>query len=290
MRFGLSVYDITAAELTELAMAAEAAGFESLWLGEHVLMPVNYRSVHPTREPEQEQAARIVGPDTRLVDPLVALAGAAARTTRLQLGTAIYLLPLRHPLTVARAVLTLHELSGGRLLFGAGVGWLRDEFEALDVPFGDRARRFEEGLDVLRKACAGGVFSHHGDVYDFGPVQLTPHAVHVPLILGGNSRPALRRAAMLADGWFASGTPSLTEAVELAAELAAAQAGAGRSVPLTTYVRASPPPLADIARYEEAGYSQVVLWAHELCPPGPRRWDRLVAAAAELGIVDRARG
>ena len=125
MRFGLSVYDITAAELTELAMAAEAAGFESLWLGEHVLMPVNYRSVHPTREPEQEQAARIVGPDTRLVDPLVALAGAAARTTRLQLGTAIYLLPLRHPLTVARAVLTLHELSGGRLLFGAGVGWLR---------------------------------------------------------------------------------------------------------------------------------------------------------------------
>ena len=134
------------------------------------------------------------------------------------------------------------------------------------------------------------MFSHHGDVYDFGPVQLTPHAVHVPLILGGNSRPALRRAAMLADGWFASGTPSLTEAVELAAELAAAQAGAGRSVPLTTYVRASPPPLADIARYEEAGYSQVVLWAHELCPPGPRRWDRLVAAAAELGIVDRARG
>ncbi|MGO8958640.1 MAG: TIGR03619 family F420-dependent LLM class oxidoreductase [Streptosporangiaceae bacterium] len=288
MRFGLSVYDITAIELADLAEAAEAVGFESLWLGEHVLLPVDYRSVHPTREPEQEQAARIVGPDTELIDPLVALAGAAARTSRLQLGTAIYLLPLRHPLTVARAVLTLQELAGGRLLFGAGVGWLRDEFEALGVPFGDRARRFEEGLDVLRKAWAGGVFSHHGTVFDFGPVQLTPRPVRVPLILGGNTPRALRRAALRADGWFASGAPSLTDAVDLMGELAAAQAAAGRSVSLDTYVRASPPAAADIARYEEAGFDEVVFWAHELCPPGPGRWARLAAAAAELGVVERA--
>lgn len=289
MRFGLSAYDITAAELAELAPAAEAAGFESLWLGEHVLLPVDYRSVHPTREPEQEHAARIVGPDTELVDPLVALAGAAARTSRLQLGTAIYLLPLRHPLAVARAVLTLQDLAAGRFLFGAGVGWLRDEFEALGVPFADRARRFEESLDVLRKACAGGVFAHHGSLYDFGPVQLTARPVHVPLILGGNTPPALRRAAMRADGWFASGAPSVTEAVDLLAELAPAQAAAGRAVPLTTYVRVSPPAAADIDRYEEAGFSQVVFWAHELCPPGPARWAGLAAVAAELGIVGRAR-
>ena len=82
MRFGLSVYDVTAAELADLAVAAEAAGFESLWLGEHLLMPVGYTSVHPTREPEQELAAPIVGPDTQLTDPLVALAAAAARTSR----------------------------------------------------------------------------------------------------------------------------------------------------------------------------------------------------------------
>ena len=289
MRFGLSVYDITAVELTELAVAAEAAGFESLWLGEHLLLPVDYRSVHPTREPEQEQAARIVGPDTQLVDPLIALAGAAARTSRLQLGTAIYLLPLRHPLAVARAVLTLHELAAGRLLFGAGVGWLEAEFEALGVPFADRVRRFDEGLDVLRKAWAGGEFEHHGSVYDFGKVQLTPRPVRVPLILGGNTPPALRRAALRADGWFASGAPPLSEVVDLVAELAVAQAAAGRSMPLATYVRASPPAVEDVARYEEAGVSQVVFWAHELCPPGPGRWDRLAAAAAELGVVERAR-
>jgi probable F420-dependent oxidoreductase len=243
--------------------------------------------VHPTREPEQELAAPIVGPATQLTDPLVALAGAAARTSRLQLGTAIYLLALRHPLAVARAALTLQELSAGRLLFGVGVGWLRDEFEALGVPFGDRARRFDESLDILRMACAGGPFEHHGSVYDFGPVQLSASAMTVPLILGGNTPRALRRAAMRGDGWFASGNPSAAEAIRLHAQLQSAQADAGRMAPLSTYVRASPPAAADVSRYAEAGFSQLVFWAHELCPsPGPGRWDRLAAVAADLGVTD----
>src|SRR5258708_1972173 len=130
MGFGVSRYDIRATELVEAALAAEAAGFESLWLGEHLLLPVDYGAVHPTRQPEQEQEARIVGPDTELVDPLVALAGAAARTEHIQLATGIYLLPLRHPLAVARATLTLQEPSGGRLLLWVAAGWLRDEVQA----------------------------------------------------------------------------------------------------------------------------------------------------------------
>jgi probable F420-dependent oxidoreductase len=287
MRFGLSVYDVSATELTDLAVVAETAGFDTIWLGEHLLRPVDYHAVHPTREPEQELAARIVGPETRLTDPLVALAAAAGRTSRLQLATGIYVLPLRHPLAVARATLTLQELAGGRLLFGVGLGWLREEFEALGVPFDGRAARFSEGLDILRKAWAGGPFEHHGSVYDFGPVELTAQPARIPLVLGGNTEPALRRAALRADGWFASGTPSPAEAVDLMARLDAAQAAAGRAVPLTAYVRASPD--ADIARYANAGFSQVVFWAHELCPPGPARWDRLAAAAAELGVTEGAR-
>ena len=286
MRFGLSVYDVSATELADLAAAAETAGFDTLWLGEHLLRPVDYRAVHPTREPEQELAARIVGPETRLTDPLVALAAAAGRTSRLQLATGIFVLPLRHPLAVARATLTLQELAGGRLLFGVGLGWLREEFEALGVPFAGRAARFSEGLDILRKAWAGGPFEHHGSVYDFGPVELTTQPARIPLVLGGNTEPALRRAALRADGWFASGTPSPAEAVDLMARLDAAQAAAGRAVPLTTYVRASP--AADITRYAAAGYSQLVFWAHELCPPGPGRWDRLAAAATELGVTEGA--
>ena len=290
MRFGLSVYDVTAAELAELAVAAEAAGFESLWLGEHLLMPVGYTSVHPTREPEQELAAPIVGSATKLSDPLVALAGAAARTTRLQLGTAIYLLALRHPLAVARSVLTLQDLSCGRLLFGAGVGWLRDEFEALGVPFRDRAGRFDESLDILRLAWAGGAFEYHGRVYDFGPVQLCPSRVQVPLVLGGNTARALRRAALRADGWFASGNPSAAEAAGLLGKLRAAQAEAGRAVPLGTYVRASPAAEADAGRYARAGFSQLVFWAHELCPAGSGsgRWAGLAAAASDLGVTSGA--
>jgi probable F420-dependent oxidoreductase len=290
MQFGLSAYDLAATELAELATAAEAAGFDSLWLGEHLLLPVDYSSVHPTRRPEQEQAARIVGPDTQLTDPLIALAAAAARTSRIQLGTAIFLLPLRHPLAVARAALTLQELSAGRLLLGVGLGWLRAEFEALGVPFADRAVRFEESLDILRKCFAGGAFEHHGGVYDFGPVQLTAERARVPLILGGNTAPALRRAALLADGWFASGNPAVTEAVSLLADLTAAQAGAGRAAPLTTYVRASPAAGADVRQYAEAGFSQLIFWAHELCPPGPHRWDKLAAVAAELGVPPPAGG
>jgi probable F420-dependent oxidoreductase len=293
MRFGLSVYDISAAELADLTAAAEAAGFETLWLGEHLLMPVGYTSVHPTREREQELAAPIVGPTTQLTDPLVALAGAAASTSRLQLGTAIYLLALRHPLAVARAVLTLQELSAGRLLFGAGVGWLRDEFEALGVPFSDRARRFDESLEILKMAFAGGTFEYHGSVYDFGPVQLSATAVAVPLILGGNTPRAMRRAAVRADGWFASGNPSAAEALQLLEQLQSAQADAGRTVPLSTHVRASPPARADFGRYAETGVSQLVFWAHELCPPrmcapGPGRWERLAAQAADLGVTDAA--
>jgi len=305
MRFGLSVYNVSATVLADLAVAAEAAGFESLWLGEHMLSPISYTSVHPTREPAQETAAPLVGPGTELTDPLVALAAAAARTTRLQLGTAIYLLPLRHPLAVARAALTLHELSAGRFLLGAGTGWLQAEFEALGVPFADRGWRFEESLDILRLAWAGGPFEYHGRVYDFGPVQLAADAAPVPLILGGNSPRALRRAAARADGWFASGTPSADEAIELLGRLDAAQAEVGRAVPLTTYVRASASDAGNASRYADAGFSQVVFWAHELCSSlpglhdpglrstglrstgadGPGGWDELAAAAAGLGIT-----
>jgi probable F420-dependent oxidoreductase len=287
MRFGLSAYDVSARELADLAAAAEVAGFDTLWLGEHLLRPVDYRAVHPTRQPDQERAARIVGPGTRLTDPLVALAAAAGRTRRLQLATGIFVLPLRHPLAVARAVLTLQELAEGRLLFGAGLGWLREEFAALGVPFADRAARFDEGLEILRQAWAGGAFEHHGAVYDFGPVELTARPVRIPLVLGGNTAAALRRAALRADGWFASGTPSQAEAIDLMGRLDTARAAAGRVVPLTTYVRASP--AADIARYAEVGFSQVVFWAHELCPPAPGRWDRLAAVAAGLGVAEGAR-
>ena len=185
----------------------------------------------------------------------------------------------------------------GRLLLGVGLGWLRAEFEALGVPFADRAVRFEESLDILRKCFAGGAFEHHGAVYDFGPVQLAAQPAQVPLILGGNTAPALRRAALLADGWFASGNPSLSEAVGLLDDLAVAQAAPGRAVPLTTYVRASPAADADARQYAEAGFSQLIFSAHELCHrdrAGGTSWrlwqrTRRAATARQVGPARGAR-
>jgi probable F420-dependent oxidoreductase len=284
VRYGLSAYDLSGSDLVALAVAAEEAGFDSLWLGEHLLLADGYATAHPTHVGAPgPQPRAVVDAGTRLLDPLVALAAAAAVTSRITLGTAIYLLPLRHPLAVARATLTLHELSGGRFRFGAGLGWLREEFAALGVPFAERRARLEESVAILRRAWAGGIFEHHGDVYDFGPVQLTAEPVPVPLVLGGNSPEALRRAARWADGWFASASPSRTEAAALLANLAAACAETGRREPIETWVRVAPD-TTDLTSYEDEGVDSVIFWAHELCPAGPDRWRGLAAASARLGI------
>ena len=195
MDVGLSVYDIPGAELVALGAAAEQAGFSTLWLGEHIVLPVDYEAEHPTTGSESSRShlKRIIDPATKLLDPLVALSAVAAVTERIRLATGIYLVGLRHPLAVARMTLTLQDIAGGRFMLGVGSGWLEEEFAALDVPFAQRRVRFEEALAVLRAAWAGGEISFAGDHVAFEHVIVTAEAVHVPLILGGNTEPALRR-------------------------------------------------------------------------------------------------
>ena len=179
LRIGLSTYDISATELVQLAVAADEAGFESLWLGEHIVLPYDYASEHPTTgdTAHQHHTGPIVDPSTKLLDPLVALAACAAATTRLRLATGIYILPLRHPLLTARMTLTLQDVAGGRFLLGVGSGWLEEEFDSLGVPFDDRAARMDETLAILREAWSGKVFSHDGPLFSFGNVQLSPEPV-----------------------------------------------------------------------------------------------------------------
>ena len=285
MKFGISVYDVTASEVVEIAVAAEAAGFDSLWLGEHLLLPAGYDAVHPTKVAAEERAAPIVAAETRLTDPLLALAAAAARTERIHLATGIYLANLRHPLVTARAAVTLQDLAGGRFVLGVGAGWLREEFEALGVPFAARGARLEEGLGILRRAWRGGVFDHHGEFFDFAPVQVTAAEVHVPLILGGNTAPALRRAARWGDGWFSSANPSLPEAVAYRDQLQAWRREQPDDRPFSVYVRVADPVPADVVRYADEGFDHLVFWAHELCPPGSDRWARMGPAAERLGVA-----
>jgi probable F420-dependent oxidoreductase len=284
---GLSVYDITGRELVELGRAAEAAGFSTLWLGEHIVLPVDYEAEHPATgtATNTSHLARIVDPATRLLDPLVALSAVAAVTERITLATGIYLVGLRHPLAVARMTLTLQHVAGGRFMLGVGSGWLEEEFAALDVPFDQRRVRFEEALAVLRAAWAGGEISFAGEHVAFEHVIVTATPVHVPLILGGNTEPALRRAATTADGWFSSGNPTFDEAVRLRARLAELAESSGRGAPLPVYVRMAGRDRAELDRYAEHGFEHVTVWANQLWPEEgalAEKQERFAAAAAEL--------
>ena len=266
MEVGLSVYDLPANELVELAAAADELGFDSLWLGEHLLNPVGYASEHPTQgtAAHEHHTGPIVAPTTELVDPLVALAAAAARTTRIRLATGIYLLPLRHPLLTARAAATLHDVSGGRFSLGVGAGWLREEFDALEVPFDGRGQRVEESIAVVRAALRGEPFTHVGKVFRLAPMQVTSRPTPVPIVCGGNTEVALRRAALLADAWFGSGTPSLADAVAMRARIHEIRDAHGLRAPFRTYVRVARPDAGLLAKYRAAGLDDVVVWADQV--------------------------
>ena len=293
MRVGLSCYDIAASDLVELAVAADRTGFDSIWLGEHVVLPLDYESAHPTAgdTAHQHHGGPIVDPDTVLVDPLVALAAAAAATSHVRLATGIYLLALRPPLVTARMTATLADVSGGRFVLGVGSGWLEEEFAAVGVPFAERGPRVDESIDILRKAWSGKPFDHDGRFWSFGRVQVASGPVDVPLVLGGNTERALRRAAVRADGWFASGTPSFDDAVRLRSRLLELRADAGLHEPFPTYTRVAEADPAQLDRYDDAGFDAVVVWADQLWPATGDRDGKVAAlgeAATRLGLTPPA--
>lgn len=290
MRIGLTAYDVHAAEFVELARAADEAGFSSLWLGEHVVLPIGYSTAHPTKQQPgtQHHTGPIVGADTELVDPLVQLGAAAAVTSRIELATGIYILPLRHPLAVARSVCTVQELAGGRFRFGIGFGWLEEEFDVLDVPFTERVSRFEEGIEVLKAAWRSGEVKHQGRHFSISGVQVTKRPTDVPVLLGGNTDKALRRAARLGDGWFSSGTPPIEESVRLRGELQRLRAEGDRAGdPFTLVFRMEGADPATARRYADEGFDEVLIWTDQVWPAGQSLETRraaMFAAAEALGL------
>lgn len=287
-RVGLSAYDIDPCDLVDLAVAADELGFSSLWLGEHVVLPIGYDSTHPARGGHDTRSRPIVDPATRLVDPLVALAGCAVATRSIRLATGIFLLPLRPPVVTARMVHTLQGLSRGRFVLGVGAGWLEEEFDAVGVPFAGRGERLEENLAVLRAALAGGPVHHDGPLHRLDGVQLCVEETPVSVVLGGNSDRALRRAARLADGWFCSGTPDLTDAVRHRRRVLDLHAATGRAGPFSVHVRVPRAEPDMLARYAEEGFDETVVWADQVWPPGAdlaAKRAALAAAAAGLGVT-----
>lgn len=294
MRVGLSVYNIHAAELVELAVAADELGFDSLWLGEHIVLPVGYASDHPTTgtSAEQHRTGAIIDPDTNLLDPLVALAACAVRTRHIDLATGIFLAPLRPPAISARMIHTLDQISGGRVVLGVGAGWLEEEFRAVGVPFEARGHRLAEALEVMRRAWAGGAFSFHGRFFDLEQVQLCTDPIRVPVIMGGNTDTALRRAARLGDGWFASGTPDYDDACRLRDAVLAFREAAGGEARTAggeylIYTRAAHADRDLLDRYDRAGFERVLVWADQVWLAGASLGEKranMARVAGELGI------
>lgn len=184
-----------------LVTTAEQNGFESAWTIEHVVIPVGYQATYP-----YDPSGKIPLPnDTPMPDPLLPLAYAAALTKTIKLGTGIVILPQRHPFYMAKEAATLDRLSGGRLLLGIGVGWLKEEFDALGIPFEERAARTDETMRAMRSLWKGEPEAFDSEFFSWGPVESQPKPVRpegVPIVIGGHSKAAARRAARYGDGFF----------------------------------------------------------------------------------------
>jgi len=262
-----------------IAQGAEAAGFESLWTVEHVIVPDGYESEYP-----YDASGRMPGGDfTDIPDPLIWLAFLAGQTTTLKLATGILILPQRNPVVLAKECATLDKLADGRLVLGIGVGWLEEEFDALGVPFADRGRRTDEYVAVMRALWGEEKASFHGEFVNFdGAIsQPKPMAGSVPVVIGGHTPIAARRAGRLGDGFF-PGKGSNDELRQLLIIMRESAERAGRdpdAIEITTGGAAAfaPDPVQAIGELTEMGVSRIVL------PPLTFNPTKIADKLAEVG-------
>ncbi len=244
--------------LAVVGREAEARGVGTIWVGEHVVLFEEYASSYPYAED-----GRIPAPSgTGLLEPLTTLSFLAATTTTVRLGTAMVLLPQRNPVYTAKEVSTLDWLSNGRVDLGIGVGWLAEEFNAVNVSWPRRGRRTDEYIEVLRTLWCDETSAYQGEFYSLDPCQMFPKPVqhpHPPLHIGGESRAALARVARAGQGWHTFNRPPEELAAPLATlDVLLAEEGRTRSGITVTVCPYFQPLDADIAgRYADAGVDAV---------------------------------
>jgi len=192
----------TRAGLLTFARDMEGLGYESLWASDHIVIPHTIRSRYPYSDTGRFPLAA----DATFLEPLTALAMVAGVTERAKLGTTVLVLPHRHPVLAAKMLATLDHLSGGRVILGAGVGWMREEIELLGAPFDERGAWSDEAIRIMRACWRDERTRFHGRYFSFDDVGCFPKPFHgdIPIWMGGHSKPALRRIVALADGWHAA--------------------------------------------------------------------------------------
>lgn len=258
MKFGLRYCNtgdyVDPTRATALAQAAEEAGFESLWTVEHTVVPGGYGSTYPYAGGAKMAGGR---DDIPLPDPLIWMAYVAAATRRINLATGIMILPQHNPVVVAKQVATLDHLSQGRILLGIGVGWLKEEFEVLGANFEERGKRTDEYIAVLRELWGAEKPTFDGRFVKFKDAYCRPQPVkgHVPIIVGGHSPAAAKRAGRLGDGFFpARGAPA-----DLFAMAREAAAAAGRDPTSLEITVSMPDKLEDLPALAAMGVTRVLV-------------------------------
>jgi len=277
MKYGHFGFNIGAIDnpdsMERVVTSAEQLGYESVWTGEHVIL------IDPQQRPSP------VRPETNFVDTIASLAFAAAKTEHIKIGSGIILLPQRNPIVLAKELASLDVLSKGRLLFGLGVGYVPGEFEALGIPFAERGERTSEHIEVLRTLWTQEKPYFDGRFTKFSGIQSRPMPAqkpHPPIIVGGNSPPALRRALSQGNGWYGffmdvDTTAAMLKALEETAKSTERRDSLGR-----LEISITPPGPVDrdtARRYEDLGVDRLILMR------GLKDLDAAAGKDAEDGIV-----
>jgi probable F420-dependent oxidoreductase len=242
-----------------VATTAERLGFSTIWAPEHVVLLEEYASKYP-----YSSGKFPAPPDIPIADPFTTLAYAAACTTTIRLGTGICLVPEHNPLVLAKTVATVDRLSAGRFIFGVGIGWLAEEFQALGITFDRRAQRTREYIEVMRKLWTERRSSHQGEFVNFTSVLSYPKPASekgVPVWFGGESGPALRRVAEYGDGWLGFNLlPDQAAAkIKRIEELLRANGRRRSDVYLAVSPYTNPTKTDDLKRYRDAGVEEIAL-------------------------------
>ncbi len=285
--FGISIFGERPDHVVELARIADELRFSRLQIGDHVVGPVEVKSRRPYRP--GAETSKAIGPNTLLFDAFSTLAALATATNDVVLQTGVLVAPLRHPLAIAQAAVTIQYLAGGRFELGLGTGWCAEEFAALDVPFSERGSRLEESIGIVRRALEGGPFSHSGRHFAFDPLVISTEHVEVPILLGGTTEPALRRVARVADGWF-NPPVAVEECLRMRDDIERYRAEGGTTArPFRYYIQLESADESEIDRYAAEGFTDLTilgfkLWKHGMHVDLEEKEAMLRAAAERLGV------
>ena len=272
----------TAERMIDVAEHAEAAGIESLWTFEHVMVPVDYDSKYPYAR----SGKMGIPPEGWFVDPLISLAHVAAATKTIRLGTGVNILPQTNPLLFAKQAASIDVLSNGRLTLGLGIGWLEEEYQAMGTPFARRGARFDDYLAAVKKVWSGDVVEHESEFLSWHGFKSYPTPMqkpHPPILIGGTTKKTLERVVSAADGWYAP-SDSQQELEQGIAELKQMAADAQRpfdSIDVTINWRLGKHPDA-LAAYEDLGITRAVVLLGATGESDPKKAIDLIASRAGL--------